>query len=307
MTDPSKAPRRARFRERGQTLAIVAVMLVGLVGMLALVVDMGNIYTQRRQMQNAADAGALAGARALALSQGAAAAEAAVADLTGRNGATTYSSTIAARDVTVTARRSFPTYFASAIGIPTFTVQAVAQAGYRSPRSLRDDLVPLAVHEQTVWQGLQIVDDATVSTDLTLGRIANGDRGWLNLDGGPGGEAELARWILNGYDGPALDLPEWIYGSSGSKNAAMHAIDDNLRAGRDTIILPVYDDSQPSSDPGPGNYSFHIIGYAAFQVSQVVDRGNPKYLEGHFVEWVSRDGDGDSGEDFPVRTVYLMR
>ena len=51
-------------RSRGQVLVLVVLMLVGLIAMLALVLDGGSFYSQRRQAQLAADAGALAGARA---------------------------------------------------------------------------------------------------------------------------------------------------------------------------------------------------------------------------------------------------
>jgi Flp pilus assembly protein TadG len=50
--------------ERGATLMIVAVSLIPLVGMLALVFDMGSQVTARRTMTQAADAGALAAAHA---------------------------------------------------------------------------------------------------------------------------------------------------------------------------------------------------------------------------------------------------
>ncbi len=51
---------------RGQSIVIIAFALVALVALLALVVDAGNAYVQRRQIQNAMDAGAQAGALALA-------------------------------------------------------------------------------------------------------------------------------------------------------------------------------------------------------------------------------------------------
>jgi Flp pilus assembly protein TadG len=56
----------SRERERGAVLVHVAVTLVGLVAFSALTVDYGVLWTSRRQAQNAADAGALAGAIALA-------------------------------------------------------------------------------------------------------------------------------------------------------------------------------------------------------------------------------------------------
>src|SRR3954452_8660928 len=46
--------------ERGATAVIVALMLVLLFGMGAIVVDVGAMYQERRELQNGADAGALA-------------------------------------------------------------------------------------------------------------------------------------------------------------------------------------------------------------------------------------------------------
>ena len=52
-------------RERGQVLVLFALAIFGIVALLGLVVDGGFLYVQRRTAQTAADAGALAGARAL--------------------------------------------------------------------------------------------------------------------------------------------------------------------------------------------------------------------------------------------------
>ena len=51
--------------DRGQTLVWVAVGMVVLLGIVALAVDVGHLYAERRHMQNAADAGALEAARAM--------------------------------------------------------------------------------------------------------------------------------------------------------------------------------------------------------------------------------------------------
>ncbi len=50
-------------REDGQSLVIVALGMVAFIAILALVIDGGNAYAAKRQAQNAADAGALAGAQ----------------------------------------------------------------------------------------------------------------------------------------------------------------------------------------------------------------------------------------------------
>ena len=54
--------KRMKFRQqKGQAIVLVALMVVALSGMLALTVDVGNSYTQRRLLQTAADAAAMAG------------------------------------------------------------------------------------------------------------------------------------------------------------------------------------------------------------------------------------------------------
>lgn len=52
-------------QEEGQSLIQVALMLVVLIGFVGLALDGGDFYAERRRMQNAADAGALAGAWAM--------------------------------------------------------------------------------------------------------------------------------------------------------------------------------------------------------------------------------------------------
>ena len=48
--------------QRGQALVIIALAMVGLAGIVALVVDGGNVFADRRNAQNAADAATLAAA-----------------------------------------------------------------------------------------------------------------------------------------------------------------------------------------------------------------------------------------------------
>lgn len=55
--------------EEGQSALVIAGALIALIALLALVVDAGNAYAQRRQMQNAVDAGAQAGSVALGMNK----------------------------------------------------------------------------------------------------------------------------------------------------------------------------------------------------------------------------------------------
>ena len=54
--------RRLLVGESGQVIVMVAITMVGLVAVVGLVTDGGLVFAQRRDLQNAADAAALAGA-----------------------------------------------------------------------------------------------------------------------------------------------------------------------------------------------------------------------------------------------------
>jgi len=57
--------RPLRSSRSGQAIVIMALAMVAICGMLALAIDAGRLYFQRRLMQDAVDAGALAGAQSL--------------------------------------------------------------------------------------------------------------------------------------------------------------------------------------------------------------------------------------------------
>jgi Flp pilus assembly protein TadG len=52
--------------EKGQTIVLMAFVMVGLIALVGLALDGGNLFLQRRQVQNAVDASAMAGTRILA-------------------------------------------------------------------------------------------------------------------------------------------------------------------------------------------------------------------------------------------------
>src|SRR5205085_10289097 len=75
--DPGGLPMRVRRRvserlsdERGATVVIVALVMVAILGMLALVTDVGALVTTRRRVVTASDSGALAAAQSFARSEG---------------------------------------------------------------------------------------------------------------------------------------------------------------------------------------------------------------------------------------------
>ncbi len=63
---PSDDYLRGRRSQRGQTILLVAVSMVALLGMAALAIDVVTLYVARTEIQRAADALALVGAKAIA-------------------------------------------------------------------------------------------------------------------------------------------------------------------------------------------------------------------------------------------------
>jgi len=52
-----------RRSQRGAVAVMVALLIVALIGLLGIVIDLSNLYVRKTELQNAADAAALAGAR----------------------------------------------------------------------------------------------------------------------------------------------------------------------------------------------------------------------------------------------------
>ncbi len=120
------------MREGGQTLVIVALAMAVLMLMAGLAVDVGMAYNERRDMQNAADAAALAGAQRLCDGSTQSVALNAAVSAGQLNGATTVSpsATVAedARRMHAVASTDSDTFFFRLLGVPDIPVSAEAMA-----------------------------------------------------------------------------------------------------------------------------------------------------------------------------------
>ena len=129
---PMPSPRYTRHDQRGQTLPLIAVFMVVLLGFCAFAIDMGSWYQQDQQLQASADAAALAGASELANSWPAAQSAASHEYALNGNASDTVSymqgSDFTSNDsISVSASRPANSFFASIFGIhPTISVTARA-------------------------------------------------------------------------------------------------------------------------------------------------------------------------------------
>ena len=171
--------------ESGQALVLAALAMVVVLGMAALAIDVGMFLQERRDLQNAADAAALAGAVDLPGSPAGA-----IADATtwaGQNGigpgeldGVTVSTTYVTDDtITVKVKRDVPWFFARVLGRGSDTISADATARIGSP-SVIFNAVPWSLLESAkagVTYGVE------VTLKYSAQAVAGGDFGVLALGG----------------------------------------------------------------------------------------------------------------------------
>jgi hypothetical protein len=144
--------------EKGQSLVLVALGLLAFVAILALVLDGGNAYAAKRQAQNAADAGALAGATYMCKNHDVAGGLTTAQTYAIANGAEdppeVYAS-LSSGTVVVTATVTKNTFFAGVIGFTQVSPRAVAEAACRPPIGL--GVLPVAwACRSTVVGGMNV-------------------------------------------------------------------------------------------------------------------------------------------------------
>jgi Flp pilus assembly protein TadG len=300
--------------ERGQSLVITVVVLVSLLGMAALVLDVGSWYRAKRNLQGTADAAALAGAQALPDAPGSATGLA-------NQYATTNAPDLATKDVSISSNitpndrisvhvtRPSPGFFAKVLGIDSVQVGAtaaaqsegMAQARYVAPITVKN------THPMLGGPGCPCYGPENETT-LPLGKTgAPGAFDLISLNGDPTGTvgaSTLADWIANGY-GDYLGLGDYFSDSGGKWNNS--TIQDALTARFGTeLLFPVYDTLSGSGS----NATYHIIAWAAFHLESVTASGTSGSITGYFTE-VVWDGipattAGGGGPNLGAHTVQLV-
>ena len=136
----TKFVRRLHSDERGQIIVLVAILMIGLVAVVGLVTDGGLVFSQRRDLQNVADAAALAGAMqidenayraSIAVVLDERAARQAAVEYLEAEGDMSYSVVVRPARVEVSVSRQASTGFLRVVGIDGFEISAGASAGPR--------------------------------------------------------------------------------------------------------------------------------------------------------------------------------
>lgn len=291
--------------ERAQTLVMVALMLVVLLDFLALVLDGGNLYLERRQMQTAADAGALAAAKAWCMSQ---ADWQSVGDAyCGRNASTGYTITCntgagTAAPVRVTASEPVQTWFARILGsqFATVTVSAEAEATC-NPVGSTGTLWPVAVmagmpncdateidgcfltgseniyelwdKEDNEYKKECEADPLKPQCDDTSG--AFGFLRWNDSPCGLGGANLLKQSILSPNCATGVTVPSTIYSEPG---AELGSVKDEMATWCDQDVpVPLY---RTRTEGGGQNTGYNIEAIGVFHLTGIcTGRNKPQCPE----------------------------
>ncbi|MGC0236941.1 pilus assembly protein TadG-related protein [Arthrobacter sp. SD76] len=285
---------KASENERGAAGVLVAVMMVVLIGAGALAVDTGQIYAERAQLQNAADAGALAGADLCSVSAGCTQAQAdAVAAALANSNSNDNSSTVQSVDLSVPGEVSVTTstkdgttsagflskMFASALNAPPATVGATATAKWLyptkgitvlpltfAPCEFKDDGLP---HKILIQGGALDCNGLNPSNQIIPGGFA-----WLNPDSSTGCNV-------------TAEVGEWSETSAGAAvpNGCIDLFNPSINPSlaNSTVALPVYKytcSGMPASEFGTclgSSVQYYIEKWAGFEIKAWNLSGQAKY------------------------------
>jgi len=306
-----------RRDERGQAIVLMTLSLVVILGMAALVLDVGNWFHTKRRLQGTADAAALAGAQQLPDDpSGAQTMAMSYANQNGGDVASaniTVSSTVLPNDtISVRARKTDPGFFSGVLGIASADIDARAKVRVGPPAQARY-VAPMVVYcGQDLIQNCdgKTVPTFGVPTTLPYDKMgAPGAFGMLNLDGGtgtPGTSTETA-WILKGFD---KYLGLGAYNSDPGAKFSSSNIQDALSARVGSVLLfPVF---KTLKDTG-SNAEYDIIGWIGFRLTAFTVTGNNATLNGSFTEFIAQgilagSGGGASGPSstWGVKSIQLI-
>jgi hypothetical protein len=158
-----------RKNEHGQAVVLMVISLAMLIGMCALVLDVGGWFREKRQLQATADAGALAGAQALPESWSTA--KSLALDYADKNGggvlsaSVTSSTTLVPGDtISVNAQKQAPGNFSRMLGVTSVSIHANASAMRGSFTGWALGLAPWVIDKPSVLFG-QIITFKVQSGD----------------------------------------------------------------------------------------------------------------------------------------------
>lgn len=304
------SPRESR---KGQIIVLYGAVLMVLLAICVLTIDVGHMVTSQAELQNAADAAALAALLELweqrassqweADAREAGATEAAAIAQVNHAGAGIQAiwgiwedEQFVATDVYTPAHAvrvrayrdqhapggSQPTFFASLFGIET-----VDQTTSATARFCHKTLVPFAVYEPDIIGAA--VGEEVIFHDGSP-EVA-GNFGLLDFVAGGGGLTELVNWIQNGYQGAFTIDPVTghilVDGNTGWKAALASHIQAHVNEGT-PLVACIYRNVSGVGE----NAVYEIVGFVEIVITAQQMTGQNTYIRAEILSWyISGVGD----------------
>ena len=295
--------------ENGGVLILVAFLMVVLLGMSVLAIDVGSLYQTRRQMVNAADAAALAGAQEMILNGN-------VQSKVDEYAITLHSADDAeivemtTNTIKVKATKKAPMWFyqafASLLGNGTadnaMDVSAEAKALIYTPEGVAN-LVPIAVTQYHLDNAAG--GTVTMTSDQNWDPLMGpGNFGFVQFSSSQSGASILGQNIKYGYP-EEVNVGDPAYPETG-QNVGQVRPAVNWRADNaEYVIVPIID--YGAYVPGSSD-TFNIIGFAAFVIDNYVFHQGEHRVTGTFTEYVAVGSGppGSGGTDYGVFSITLI-
>lgn len=326
--------KQIKNNEHGDALIIVAVSMVFILGILALVIDLGLAYLSTGEQQKAADAAVYSAGRLLPIETGNTAKINQI-----KNSAVNYASMNGFADLTqddiilgkisngqfteirVTVDKSVPMYFAKLFGIDYLDLSRSAVAKL-SPVIRTSGVAPIGLTKEEM--DARIASNNLTHVTLKYG-VQSGSTsffGALDLDGQGGGASDYRIWITQGYAGE-ISVGDVLLEESGNMvgptyqgfeeryiacthfgalSGGMGCTTENFEASCPRIVkVPIY-------SFGIDKKTVIVEGFAAFLLENQTNDG---YITGSFLNMVSNGassgsnvGEGTEG-DFGLYNLIL--
>jgi Flp pilus assembly protein TadG len=307
----------ARKDERGQAIVLMVLALVVLLGMAAMVLDVGGWFRDQRRLQGTADAAALAGAQQLPNAP--TAAQTMALSYANQNGGDVLAANITVGTlnqpndiIDVKAQKSSPGFFSSVLGIMNANITASARA-LVGPPAQAQYVAPMVVYcDHPLIQNCNGNNTPTFGqpTSMNYNKMgAPGAFGMLDLANAKGntGNSTLASWILNGYPNY---LPLGLYDSApgANFNSANIATALNARIGTE-LLFPVF----KTLNGGGSNAQYDIIAWIGFHLNSWSAQGNNAQLDGYFTQYIAHGilatgGNGGApSSTWGVKSIQLIK
>lgn len=276
--------RRHFKNEKGAITVIVAMSLVVLLGMTSLVTDVGYLYFRKRNLQNAADAAALAAAWE-ALDGSSMARDEAEKYVTahGLDPATNIREfLVSGATVSVELEAEEDLFFARVLGFQQSTVVAKAVATL----DFEGSIIPLASLEESFVVGDYYLLKVFQPSHWSFGP---GNFAPLALDGV--GAKNYNDQVKYGYEG-TIKVGDFISTEPGNmsgptKDAIQYRLDNNLLE----VVVPIV-----INHGGGGRHDLEVIGFAAFTLdpTQPPGSGNENLVWGKFTGYWGAEATGNA-------------